>query len=143
MPPKTIFERIISKEIPARIVYEDELAVAFLDAHPNHKGHTLVVPKVPYPDLSAVSDNVAAHLLPLARDVANAVKEATGADGTNIVMNNGAAAGQIVFHCHIHVIPRKNNDAGYLGLHINYASDAEADEYAAKIRSEIEKIRKA
>ncbi|HEY4507856.1 MAG TPA: HIT family protein [Candidatus Paceibacterota bacterium] len=142
MAEKTIFERIASKEIPARIVYEDEIVVAFLDANPNHKGHTLVAPRNPHADIFALPEEMTGHLFSVAKDAATAVRVATGATGINLVMNNGASAGQDVFHAHVHVIPRRENDGGYLGLHEPYASDAEADEYAEKIRGALEKIRK-
>jgi histidine triad (HIT) family protein len=131
---KTVFERIAAKEIPARIVYEDDSVVAFLDARPNHPGHTLVVPRAPHADIFALPEDVAGHLFTVAKKIAVAVKAAVAAEGVNISMNNGAAAGQEVFHAHIHVIPRFADDGGYLGRHEPYASDAEADAIAGKIR---------
>jgi histidine triad (HIT) family protein len=132
---KTVFERIAAKEIPARIVYEDESVVAFLDARPNHPGHTLVIPRIAYADIFALPEDVAGRLFAIAKKIAVAVKAAVGAAGVNISMNNGEAAGQEVFHAHIHVIPRFPNDGGYLSLHEPYASDAEADAVAEKIRA--------
>jgi histidine triad (HIT) family protein len=131
---KTVFERIISGELPHRKLYEDDLVYAFLDAFPNHPGHSLVVPKVAYRDLFALPDDVTARMFQVARDLAIAVKEATQAEGINISMNNGAAAGQEVFHAHVHVIPRREGDGGYLGQHRPYANDAEADALSEKIR---------
>ena len=131
---KTVFERIAAGEIPARIVYQDDVAIAFLDRSPNHPGHTLVVPRAPHANIFELPDDVAAHIFVVAKKVAAAVKTAVGAEGINIVMNNGEAAGQDVFHSHIHVIPRHPNDGGYRGLHNAYANDAEADAVAEKIR---------
>lgn len=131
---KTVFEKIIAGEIPHRKLYEDDLVFAFVDAFPNHPGHSLVVPKAPYRDIFELPDDVAARLLQVARDLAKAIREATGAEGINIVMNNGAAAGQVVFHSHIHVIPRRENDGGYLGRKEDFPSDQAADSFAATVR---------
>lgn len=137
MPEKTIFERIAAHEIPARIVYEDDRLVAFLDANPNHLGHTLVIPRAPHVDLLSLPDDLVGPFFTLVRDVGAAVREAAGAEGLNVVMNNGAAAGQVVFHLHAHVIPRFANDGGYVGRHQQYASEEEAEQYATKIREAI------
>lgn len=138
---KTVFERIVAGELPHRKLYEDDLVYAFLDARPNHPGHSLVVPKAPYPDVFALPDDVAARMFQVARDLAAAVKAATDAEGINLSMNNGAAAGQEVFHAHLHVIPRRTEDGGYLGRHEDYASDAEADTLAEKIRAALAAVR--
>lgn len=132
---KTIFQRIIAGEVPHRKLYEDDLVFAFLDAFPNHPGHSLVIPKEPHRDIFELPDATAARMFQVACDLAKAIKEAAGADGINIAMNNGVAAGQVVFHAHLHVIPRRENDGGYLGLRENFASDQEADDFAAKVRA--------
>ncbi len=134
---KTIFERIVSGEIPHRKLYEDGLVFAFLDAFPNHPGHSLVIPKAPHRDIFTLPDDVAARMFQVARDLAAAVKEVSGADGVNIVMNNGATAGQVVFHAHIHVIPRREGDGGYLHLRNDFPSDAAADEFATAVREKL------
>jgi histidine triad (HIT) family protein len=138
---KTVFERIVAGELPHRKLYEDGLVFAFLDAFPNHPGHSLVIPKAPYRDIFELPDDVAARLLQVARDLAWAIKEVSGATGVNIVMNNGAAAGQEVFHAHVHVIPRRENDGGYLGFRESFPSDEAADEFAAHVREAMARIR--
>lgn len=141
MPPvsneKTIFEKIVSGEVPHRKLYEDDLVFAFLDAFPNHPGHSLVIPKAPHRDIFELPDATAARMLQVARDVAAAVREVAGATGVNIVMNNGASAGQVVFHAHIHVIPRREGDGGYLHLRNDFPSEAAADEFAAAVRAKL------
>lgn len=140
---KTVFERIISGELPHRKLYEDELVYTFLDAFPNHPGHSLVVPKVPHANIFELPDATAARMFQVARDLASAIKEVSGAAGINVVMNNGAAAGQVVFHAHLHVIPRFENDGGYLGRRESFPSDAAADEFAERVRETLSRIRKA
>ncbi|MBW3002393.1 HIT family protein [Candidatus Woesearchaeota archaeon] len=105
-----IFCKIVKGEIPCQKVYEDDKILAFLDIMPVHKGHTLVIPKEHHTDILDMPDDTLAELAKVAKKVSKAVKEATKADGFNIGQNNGAAAGQAVFHFHLHVIPRFNND---------------------------------
>lgn len=101
-----IFCKIIAGEIPVEKVYEDEKIFAFLDTHPVNIGHTLVMPKEHYLSIYDTPDELLADLAPVLKKLSIAVKSAVGADGINIEMNNGPAAGQIVFHTHVHVIPR-------------------------------------
>ena len=106
----TIFTRIINGEIPALKVYEDVDTLAFLDIAPASPGHTLVICKNEDATLMELSD---AQLLATARTtqrVAAALQKALQPDGINIMQNNGMAAGQTVFHYHVHLIPRWNDD---------------------------------
>ena len=106
----SIFTRIVNGEIPAIKVYEDADTLAFLDINPASRGHTLVICKAEIATLTELSD---AQLIATARTtqrVAAAVQQALQADGFNIVQSNGAAAGQEVFHYHVHIIPRWTND---------------------------------
>jgi len=105
-----IFCKIVKKEIPSNIVYENDKVMAFLDANPTNPGHTLVVPKKHFPSLLETDDNAVKELFVAVKRVANAVKEAVGAQGINIGVNNDRAAGQIIFHTHVHVIPRFTGD---------------------------------
>ncbi len=130
----TIFGKIIRREVPAEIVYEDEKTLAFLDIAPVHKGHTLVIPKTPSRNLLSTDDETLAVLMQTAVRVANAVKEAVGADGVNISSNNEAAAGQLVFHTHLHIIPRFTNDGLTTWPKTSYA-EGEAMNVAEKIRT--------
>lgn len=102
----TVFTKIIRREIPADIVYEDEDTIAFLDARPNAPGHTLVVPKKQVRNIFDVDDETLAAVMRTVRKIAPAVRDAVGAHGVHINSNHEAAAGQIVFHLHFHIIPR-------------------------------------
>jgi histidine triad (HIT) family protein len=127
----TIFDKIIRREVPADVVYEDESVIAFLDIKPNNPGHTLVVPKNWSRNIFDMEDANLCTLITRVKKIAHAVKEALNADGVNIAMNNEPAAGQIVFHAHIHVIPRFIGDNRE---HKTYAP-GEAAAIAAKIRA--------
>jgi len=102
----TIFEKIIAREIPAHIVYEDDLVISFLDISQATEGHTLVVPKKAYENIFEVPDDVLAHTIVITKKIADACKKAFLLKGLNILSNNGEVAGQSVFHFHFHVIPR-------------------------------------
>lgn len=106
----SIFSRIISGEIPAVKVYEDDQVVAFLDIAPASKGHTLVVPKQEYQDLLSVPPELLAVVHHAVQRVAQAIQQALQPHGMNILQNNGTAAGQNVFHYHVHIIPRWEGD---------------------------------
>ncbi|MBZ6494986.1 HIT family protein [Natrinema longum] len=108
----TIFSQIVEGEIPARIVYEDETTVAFLDANPLAPGHTLVIPKDEYERLNDVPDDVAADLYATVHRMVPAVEESVDADATTVAFNNGEAAGQEVPHVHCHIVPRFEGDGG-------------------------------
>lgn len=99
-------------EIPARIVYEDETTVAFLDANPLAPGHTLVIPRDEYERLNDVPDDVAADLYDTVHRMVPAVEESVDADATTVAFNNGEAAGQEVPHVHCHIVPRFEGDGG-------------------------------
>jgi histidine triad (HIT) family protein len=107
-----LFCKIVRREIPAEVVYEDEHALAFLDIRPNNAGHTLVIPKTHAVNIFDIEEEVLADVWKAVRKVARAVRSATAAEGENINTNNGAVAGQIVMHYHVHVIPRFAGD-GY------------------------------
>jgi len=107
-----LFARIILGELPAAKVWESDLALAFLDIHPAAPGHTLLVPKGSFASLMDLPDDLSAHLGRVLPRLCRAVKETTGADGINVIVNNGAAAGQVIFHVHYHIIPRFVQD-GY------------------------------
>ncbi|RLE33484.1 hypothetical protein DRJ58_03605 [Candidatus Acetothermia bacterium] len=100
-----VFCKIVCGEAPARVVYESEGVLAFLDIRPINEGHTLVIPKRHYVHIWELPDNEVARLFVAARRIAEALREALGASGVRIVQLNGRAAGQEVFHLHIHVIP--------------------------------------
>lgn len=107
---KCIFCEISKEVIPSSKVYEDEKSYAFLDNKPNNFGHTLLVPKEHSRNIFDMREEVWCDLATPLKKLAIAVKEAAGAKGINITMNNEPEAGQIVFHSHIHIIPRFAND---------------------------------
>jgi histidine triad (HIT) family protein len=104
-----IFCKIVKGEIPSEKIYEDEMVLAFLDAGPVNLGHTLVVPKKHFENIYDLEENTLAHLMKIVKKISIALKK-FGADGVNITMNNDRAAGQVVFHSHIHIIPRLVGD---------------------------------
>ncbi|MDD5318248.1 MAG: HIT domain-containing protein [Candidatus Pacebacteria bacterium] len=108
--PDCLFCKIIEGSISSYKVYEDADTYAFLDINPNNHGHTLVVPKDHFENIYGTPDETLCRTMITARKVAIAVKNALNADGVNININNETAAGQIIFHTHIHIIPRFNND---------------------------------
>ncbi|AGB30018.1 histidine triad (HIT) protein [Natrinema pellirubrum DSM 15624] len=108
----TIFSQIVEGEIPARIVYEDETTIAFLDANPLAPGHTLVIPKDEYERLNDVPDDVAADLYETVHHMVPVVEDAVDADATTVAFNNGEEAGQEVPHVHCHIVPRFEGDGG-------------------------------
>ena len=116
-----IFCKIIRGEIPCSKIYEDKEFLAFLDIKPINKGHVLVIPKVHCKNLLDFPRAEETDLVEFIKKVAAAVIKATKADGFNLGMNNGEAAGQIVHHAHFHIIPRFHNDGLQNWPHKQYA----------------------
>jgi histidine triad (HIT) family protein len=102
-----IFARILRGELPCEKVYEDDATIAIMDIMPQADGHVLVVPKAPSVNLLDADPAAFAALFAAVQKVARAVKQAMAADGVTIMQFNGAAAGQTVFHLHVHVLPRR------------------------------------
>lgn len=135
-----VFCRIVAGAAPGSIVYEDDDVVAFLDRFPVHPGHTLVVPRGHVPDLCACPPTVAARLFRTSARLAPAIVEATRAQGFNVWTANGKAAGQEIFHLHLHILPRFEEDAFGLRFPTSYpreASRAALDAMADTIRSKL------
>lgn len=129
-----LFLKIVSGEIPSARVYEDEETFAFLDIKPCAKGHTLVIPKTYTRDIFSIGEKEFGRLMETVHKIAHALKKTTNAEGMNIVMNNEAAAGQEVFHAHIHVIPRHKDDGVFTPPKHTTYEEGEMDEYAKKIK---------
>ncbi len=110
MNMSTVFTKIINKEIPATILYEDELSIAILDIAPVNKGHSLVIAKEEIPTTDQCPDELLAHLMRVVRRLDMRMRERFNIEATNIIINNGKAAGQEVPHLHIHIIPRAADD---------------------------------
>lgn len=105
-----IFCKIIAGKVPADKVYENDKIFAFLDIAPVNKGHTLVVPRAHHADLLETPDEVLSDMITRTKKIAAAVVKAVNADGFNIGVNTKPAAGQVVFHTHLHIIPRFSGD---------------------------------
>ena len=131
-----IFCKIAKGEIPSSKIYEDDNYLAFLDINPVAHGHTLVIPKIHTADIFDTPESVFSGLTAIAKKIAKAVVCATAAEGVNFSINNGAAAGQAVFHIHIHLIPRKVADNLPPWPHGRYAS-GEAEKIAEDIRRKL------
>jgi histidine triad (HIT) family protein len=110
--PDCVFCDIVDGTIPSYTVYEDDAVVAFLDANPLARGHTLVVPKAHHERVNDLSAALAADLFAAVPDVTEAVERAVDAEATTVAINNGTAAGQEVPHVHVHVVPRSAADGG-------------------------------
>ena len=132
----TIFDKILSGDIPSYKVYEDDQVFVFLDIGPLSAGHTLVIPKERKAQLHQLSDESAAAVGRVLPRVCRAVMRATGATDYNILQNNGTAAHQVVMHVHFHVIPKFGNE----GLGILWPATKLADSTA---RDLVDKMRKA
>jgi histidine triad (HIT) family protein len=126
------FCRIAKNEAPAGRIYEDQQVVAFLDNRPISEGHTLVVPKRHYTNIYEIPDEEAAYLFKIVKKVADAVQRGMKADGISIIQNNGAAAHQVIFHLHAHVIPRYEGHQSQRFREIH--QENELSEVAQKIR---------
>ena len=133
----TIFEKIISHEIPAEIFYEDEYVIAFLDIKPVNKGHTLVVPKRAFENIFDAPKEDLLRMIEVAQKIAIALKETLNVEGVNIIMNNGSVAGQEIFHAHMHVIPRIPDDGFYLTPPVATYGENEMPEMAARLKDAI------
>jgi histidine triad (HIT) family protein len=105
--PNNVFAKILRGELPSYKVYEDDKAFAFLDIMPRAPGHTLVIPKAPARNILDVSPEDLAHVHQVAQRIAKAAMSVFGADGITVQQFNEGAGGQVVFHLHVHVIPRK------------------------------------
>ena len=103
-----IFCKIIGGEIPSYTIYEDDIVKVFLDVNPSHNGHSLIVPKKHYENLFDIDEETLHHILKIAKEVANLLKEKLGYDGISLCQNNGL--GQDVKHFHLHLIPKYNEE---------------------------------
>lgn len=105
-----IFCKILKGDIPSYKVYEDDSFIGILDINPSAKGHVIIIPKNHAANIFELSEKDAKEIFVVAKKIAEAIKKAYQPDGINILQNNGEAAGQTVFHLHVHVIPRYKDD---------------------------------
>ncbi|MDV3158115.1 MAG: HIT family protein [Pigeon pea little leaf phytoplasma] len=101
-----IFSKIVNKQIPSYIIYEDDLVMAFLDISQATRGHTLVITKKVYSNIQDVPQDIFFYLFKIVYQISHTLIKAFKASGLNLINNNGEVAGQTVFHYHVHIIPR-------------------------------------
>lgn len=133
-----IFCKIAVGEIPSKTIYEDEEFRVILDISPAVKGHALIIPKEHYADIYSLPEELAANAIVLAKKLAAHMTEVLKCDGFNIVQNNGEAAGQTVFHFHMHLIPRYKEDGNQDKLCWNHLelSQEELEEICQELRQQ-------
>lgn len=136
-----LFCAIVAGTIDARVVWEDELTIGFLDSRPVFPGHTLIVPKAHHETLPDLPDDLVVPLFGAARAVAAALPQALGGDGTFVAINN--LVSQSVPHLHVHVIPRKFKDGlrGFFWPRQKYADAAEADRVQQAIQAALVRLK--
>ena len=132
MSESCIFCKIVRKEAPASVAYEDDKVIAFMSVPPINIGHTLVVPKKHYANIYEIPEEEIAYLHKIVKKLAHAVQKAVNADGIRIIQNNGATAGQVIFHLHVHIIPMNKDQPWGHRLENRLADELKAD--AEKIR---------
>lgn len=133
-----VFCGILGGQLPASFVYEDESAVALLDLHPIHAGHTLVVPREHHADAASCPRRLAGHLFGVSTVLGPAIVRATDAHGFNVWTANGKAAGQDIFHLHLHILPRYREDSFGLRFPKSYPNEArrsDLDQMADRIKA--------
>ena len=130
-----IFCKIAAGEIPSATLYEDEDFRVILDLGPASKGHALILPKQHYANLYELPDELAEKVIRLAKKMVIAMTKALQCDGFNVVQNNGEAAGQTVFHFHMHLIPRYKDDHAGVTWTPGELTDEVRDEVVEKVRA--------
>lgn len=135
-----IFCAIVARQQPAEIVYEDERTMAFMDINPANPGHTLVIPKRHAATIFEIDEEDAAAVMRAAVRVARAIRAALAPEGLNLVQSNGRAAGQEIFHLHVHVIPRWVGDGLRLARPPVVRRERSLSEVAAEIRKALEAL---
>ncbi len=129
-----IFCKIVLKEIPSEILYENDKVISLLDINPIHFGHALILPKKHCNSFLDLPDEDYHSFLQAARIVTRALVQSLNLEGYNLFSNNGAIAGQSIFHFHIHVTPRYRNDNVRFVLNLKKYSDGEIKRYGTMIR---------
>lgn len=129
-----IFCKIAAGEIPSATLYEDDDFRVILDLGPASKGHALIIPKEHYRNLYDIDEELASKAIILAKKMVKKMTDVLGCDGYNIVQNNEEAAGQTVFHFHMHLIPRYKDDNVGLGWNMCKLTDQDRDEILGKMK---------
>lgn len=128
-----IFCKIAAGDIPSATLYEDDDFKVILDIEPASKGHALIIPKEHYANLYELSDELAAKALVLAKKMITKLTDILGCDGYNVLQNNGPAAGQTVFHFHMHLVPRYKDDTVQIGWKLGKLTDEIKEEILGNI----------
>ncbi len=132
-----IFCKIVRKQAPACIIYEDETVMAFLDIRPLNEGHTLVIPKKHYVDIFDIPKEQLSKVHKVAKQVSSAIKKAADSDGISIIQQNGKAAGQEIFHFHVHMVPRFDGQKLPSFSTLKEVERAKLDDMAKKIKQHL------
>jgi histidine triad (HIT) family protein len=122
-----IFCKIVNGDIPAATIYEDQSFKVILDLAPASRGHALILPKNHYANIYELDEETTKNAFALAKKLSEKMTKALGCDGFNIVQNNGTAAGQTVFHFHIHLIPRYEKDDANFGWQTHEITEDELE----------------
>jgi histidine triad (HIT) family protein len=130
-----VFCRIVAREIPATVVHEDEHTLAFMDLGQVNPGHVLIAVKAHAENLYALNDGQASAVLRTAARVARAIRDAFAPEGLSVYQANGKAAGQTVFHYHVHLVPRYEGDGMALTWPVKNPPREKLEEAAAKVRA--------
>ncbi len=130
-----LFCKIIRGEIPCYKVYEDDDVLAFLDLNALTEGHTLIIPKKHYDNIFDIPEETLANISKVAKKLSIMYKEKLNCDGINIINANDKSAHQSIFHYHMHIIPRKNNDGIDLDFHGVLRTEEELTETLKKIKN--------
>lgn len=129
-----IFCKLANGDISTNALYEDDLVKVIFDASPAADGHVLIIPKNHYDNIYDLDEDIASHIFKVAVKISNAYRKALEFDGLNIVQNNGEAAGQTVFHFHMHIIPRIKGDSVKVGWVPGEAKQDTVDSIIEKVK---------
>ncbi|KAI4356324.1 hypothetical protein L6164_000355 [Bauhinia variegata] len=135
-----VFCKIIRGGLPAFKLYEDDMCLCILDTNPLSPGHSLIIPKSHFPSLDATPPLVIAAMCSKAPFISTAIMKATGSDSFNLLVNNGKSAGQVIFHTHVHIIPRKAYDCLWASESLRRHPlnlDKEASQLAARVQEQL------
>jgi histidine triad (HIT) family protein len=133
-----IFCKIVKGEMPSEKIYEDDKCLAFLNINPNNDGQALLIPKEHYENYFETPDDILEYLSTKTKTIGNAIKKVVGAEGINIMINSGKASGQVIFHTHIHIIPRYSKD-GYQHWEPKKYNKEKSAQVAQEIKIELSK----
>ncbi len=136
MDPDCIFCKLANGVFPTNFIYEDEDFKVILDANPATKGHSLILPKKHFKNILDADEEILKKALPLAKKLSNKLIEVLKCDGVNVLQNNNKAAGQVVFHLHIHLIPRYSDEKEHL---ISWKPNKFSDEEMKNIAESLKK----